>query len=337
MMDQTDFNSKEIARQSACSVARRHLHPLHDTRPRYVLITRHVHLSRHISHSHTDLERPKMPLQLRQGACASFLRGNLLTMLTVIGVVSGTMVGWGLRATGYEWSRREVMYFQYPGELFLRMLKCLIVPLLVSSIVSAIASLDLSLSGKVGMRAILYYMTTTFCAVILGIVLVTTIKPGRSGDAEFKQMAGAKAIHKETLTSDTLLDLSKRVILGIVLVTTIKPGRSGDAELKQMAGAKAIHKETLTSDTLLDLVRVILDIVLVTTIKPGRSGNAEFKQMAGAKAIHKETLTSDTLLDLSKEVIPGIAGDHHQARKVRRRGIQADGGRQGNPQRDAHL
>ncbi|KOB73383.1 Amino acid transporter [Operophtera brumata] len=47
-----------------------------------------------------------------------------------------------------QWSRRDVMYFQYPGELFLRMLKCLIVPLLFSSIVSAIGSLDLSLSGK---------------------------------------------------------------------------------------------------------------------------------------------------------------------------------------------
>ncbi|GBP57206.1 Putative sodium-dependent excitatory amino acid transporter glt-4 [Eumeta japonica] len=77
-----------------------------------------------------------------------FLRENLLTFLTILGVASGTILGCGLRAFDYEWSRREVMYFQYPGELFLRMLKCLIVPLLVSSIVSAIGSLDLSLSGK---------------------------------------------------------------------------------------------------------------------------------------------------------------------------------------------
>ena len=90
----------------------------------------------------------KMPLQIRRNGCTSFLRENLLTILTVIGVLSGTLLGWGLRASGYEWSRRDVMYFQYPGELFLRMLKSLIVPLLVSSIVSAIGSLDLSLSGK---------------------------------------------------------------------------------------------------------------------------------------------------------------------------------------------
>ncbi|KOB64902.1 Amino acid transporter [Operophtera brumata] len=89
-----------------------------------------------------------MPLQLRGKGASSFIRQNLLTVLTVIGVLSGTMLGWGLRASGIEWSRRDVMYFQYPGELFLRMLKCLIVPLLFSSIVSAIGSLDLSLSGK---------------------------------------------------------------------------------------------------------------------------------------------------------------------------------------------
>jgi Na+/H+-dicarboxylate symporter len=89
-----------------------------------------------------------MPLQIPRNRCSVFMRENLLTMMTVVGVLSGTLLGWGLRVSGYEWTRREVMYFQYPGELFLRMLKCLIVPLLVSSIVSAIGSLDLSLSGK---------------------------------------------------------------------------------------------------------------------------------------------------------------------------------------------
>ena len=36
--------------------------------------------------------------------------------------------------------------------------------------------MDLSLSGKVGGRAVAYYLTTTVFAVILGIILVSTIK-----------------------------------------------------------------------------------------------------------------------------------------------------------------
>lgn len=57
------------------------------------------------------------------------------------------------------------MYVQFIGDIFLNMLKCLIIPLLVSSIVSAIGSLDLSLSSKIGFRAIAYYVATTSLAV----------------------------------------------------------------------------------------------------------------------------------------------------------------------------
>ena len=44
---------------------------------------------------------------------------------------------------------REVMYVAYIGELFLRMLKALILPLIVPSLITAVGSLDMSLSGKV--------------------------------------------------------------------------------------------------------------------------------------------------------------------------------------------
>ncbi|CAB0011612.1 unnamed protein product [Nesidiocoris tenuis] len=70
---------------------------------------------------------------------------------------------------------REVMYVQFPGDLFLRMLKGLIIPLLVASVTAAIGSLDLSLSKKIGGRAIAYYMATTFIAVIEGSIQYFTI------------------------------------------------------------------------------------------------------------------------------------------------------------------
>ena len=43
---------------------------------------------------------------------------------------------------------------------------------------SGVASLDQSVSGKLGLRTVVYYMSTTFIAVVLGIVLVVTIQPG---------------------------------------------------------------------------------------------------------------------------------------------------------------
>ena len=51
--------------------------------------------------------------------------------------------------TGRTWTDRETMYISYIGKLFLRMLKALILPLIIPSLVAAVGSLDMSLSGKV--------------------------------------------------------------------------------------------------------------------------------------------------------------------------------------------
>merc|ERR1712141_914662 len=107
----------------------------------------------------------------------SCAKSSGLTLATMGGVVGGVLFGLIHRTMG-EWSEREVMYVAYIGELFLRMLKALILPLIVPSLIAAVGSLDMSLSGKVGGRAVAYYMATTVLAVILGIILVTAIRPG---------------------------------------------------------------------------------------------------------------------------------------------------------------
>uniref|UniRef100_A0AAG5D9K4 Amino acid transporter n=1 Tax=Anopheles atroparvus TaxID=41427 RepID=A0AAG5D9K4_ANOAO len=147
-----------------------------------------------------------------------FVKSNLLTFLTVLGVFGGTALGLLLKNSEIPWTEREVMYIQYPGDLFLRMLKCLIVPLLVSSITSAIGSLDLSMSKKIAFRAIVYYFTTTICAVILGIILVSTIRPGTG--REVNPIAG-KATTRQVLTADTLLDLIRNLFPPNIIQATM--------------------------------------------------------------------------------------------------------------------
>lgn len=53
-------------------------------------------------------------------------------------------------------------------------------------------------------RSIIYYFTTTVCAVILGIILVTTIRPG---SGQNNTQTGGKKVTRDVLTADTLLDL----------------------------------------------------------------------------------------------------------------------------------
>jgi len=129
-----------------------------------------------------------------------------MTLATLGGVLIGIILGVILRTREEPYSSREVMYVKFIGSLFLQMLKCIIIPLIIPSLIVAVGSLDLKLSGKIGARGVVYYMSTTICAVILGIILVTTIQPG----------SGAEPVEKQTkerniTTEDTLMDLVRNL------------------------------------------------------------------------------------------------------------------------------
>lgn len=114
-----------------------------------------------------------------------FLRRNLLLILLILSLAAGIGLGCIIRATvDPPFSKRQQMYFRFPGDLLMRMLKCLIIPLIVSSLVSGLAGLDAKASGKMGLRAIVYYFATTGIAVVLGITLVMSIKPGERSTVE---------------------------------------------------------------------------------------------------------------------------------------------------------
>ena len=79
------------------------------------------------------------------------------------------------------------------GEIFLSLLKMIVVPLVVTSVMSGIIGLgDVRKLGKPGATAIGYYIVTTLLAVIVGIIVVNVINPG-AGMAESQQMSEAMA------------------------------------------------------------------------------------------------------------------------------------------------
>ena len=136
---------------------------------------------------------------------------HLLTILTIGAVILGVLSGIIVRAAGLDESTksfnpRTVMYINFLGDLFLRILKSLILPLIISSLIAAVGSLDISLSKRIGTRAIAYYLLTTVMAVILGIILVVSIRPGGDG-LQNHQNQGEKPKTRAVTTPDTLLDL----------------------------------------------------------------------------------------------------------------------------------
>lgn len=147
------------------------------------------------------------------GSCVSCLHAtpkwckeNLLLVLTVAGVVLGLIFGFALRAA--EPSADAIMLISFPGNILMRMLKMLIVPLIVSCMITGLASLDAKNSGRMGVRAIVYYFTTTFVAIILGIILVLCIHPGEQDNSARRRSLREK--HPPT-SLDAFLDLIRNI------------------------------------------------------------------------------------------------------------------------------
>uniref|UniRef100_A0A8D1AI06 Amino acid transporter n=1 Tax=Sus scrofa TaxID=9823 RepID=A0A8D1AI06_PIG len=135
----------------------------------------------------------------------SYLFRNAFVLLTVTAVIVGTILGFALRP--YKMSYREVKYFSFPGELLMRMLQMLVLPLIISSLVTGMAALDSKASGKMGMRAVVYYMTTTVIAVVIGIIIVIIIHPGK-GTKENMHREG-KIV--QVTAADAFLDLIRNM------------------------------------------------------------------------------------------------------------------------------
>ncbi|CAM4555054.1 unnamed protein product [Eretmochelys imbricata] len=135
----------------------------------------------------------------------SYLVRNAFVLFTIIAVIVGIILGFCLRP--YKMSYREVKYFSFPGELLMRMLQMLVLPLIVSSLVTGTAALDSKASGKMGMRAIVYYMSTTIIAVIIGIIIVVIIHPGK-GTKENMHREGKIM---QVTAADAFLDLIRNM------------------------------------------------------------------------------------------------------------------------------
>jgi len=69
--------------------------------------------------------------------------------------------------------------FEVGGEIFLRLLTMMAVPLVMSSVMSGIIGLgDVRKLGRPGTLTVAYYLTTTVMAVVVGLVMVNLIQPG---------------------------------------------------------------------------------------------------------------------------------------------------------------
>ena len=93
---------------------------------------------------------------------------------------------------GRSLARRLGDWSKLLGDLFLRLLKMISIPLIVTSLLSGVTGLGhAERLGKMFGRTILYYLATSMLAIMTGLILVNVIQPG--GGGEIEQVAEASA------------------------------------------------------------------------------------------------------------------------------------------------
>ena len=102
-------------------------------------------------------------------------RGITLTQQIFIGLAIGIAVGWFVSTSNPEWA----VYFRPFSQLFLRMIKMIIAPLIFTTLVAGIAGAGhVKVVGRMGVRAIIYFEVVTTLALLIGLAAVNITKPG---------------------------------------------------------------------------------------------------------------------------------------------------------------
>jgi Na+/H+-dicarboxylate symporter len=109
-----------------------------------------------------------------------------LTLYIIIGLVLGVVVGWGTNASlsdGSPESQARLTeiagYFSIVTTLFLRLIKMIIAPLVFSTLVVGIAHMgDTAALGRVGGRAVGWFICASLVSLTLGLFLVNVLQPG---------------------------------------------------------------------------------------------------------------------------------------------------------------
>lgn len=121
------------------------------------------------------------------------------TKTVLLAMVIGVAVGYIFPDSSSGWHASSLQIF---SAIFLRLIKCLIAPLLFATLVVGIAGHgdDLTRVGKLAFRSLLYFEIVTTLALIVGLVAVNLVKPGLG-------------VNLAVATTDTGIDVSAKPTL----------------------------------------------------------------------------------------------------------------------------
>ncbi|XP_054459806.1 excitatory amino acid transporter 3-like [Anoplopoma fimbria] len=132
---------------------------------------------------------------------------NIFLASSLTAVAMGIVLGFILKFF-VPMSEHEQHYLSFPGEILMRMLQVVTVPLIVTSVITGVSGLRVETSRKVAVRSAAYFFSTTLFSVTSGLILVLVIKPG----VAYAERKEDNEDEESFSTVDALFDLVRNIV-----------------------------------------------------------------------------------------------------------------------------
>ena len=125
---------------------------------------------------------------------------NRLTIFILIAMFAGVVLGYVVHKNATpEFVAKFSTNIKLLTTIFLRLVQMIIAPLVFSTLVVGIAKLgDLKTVGRIGGKALLWFVTASLVSLLIGMVLVNFFHPGTAIDLSNADTAGAKDLIGKT-------------------------------------------------------------------------------------------------------------------------------------------
>jgi Na+/H+-dicarboxylate symporter len=119
-------------------------------------------------------------------------KGNRLTSYIILSMVLGIIVGYFIYTTAGAGTKASFSTnIKLLSTIFIRLVQMIIAPLVFTTLVVGIAKLgDLKTVGRVGGKAILWFVTASLASLLIGLVLVNYFQPGKYIDLSQRDVEG---------------------------------------------------------------------------------------------------------------------------------------------------
>nr|WP_314070566.1 dicarboxylate/amino acid:cation symporter [uncultured Campylobacter sp.] len=138
--------------------------------------------------------------QTKKGGILAFYFNSSLLWRIIIALVLGSAIGMLLPKNMPVGDTTWVGILTPLGDLFVRLLKMIMVPIIICSLIVGTSSISPAHLGKVGVKAIIFYAITTLFAIVIGLACAFVFSPGSGLDLSDASKAVEKAANAPSMS-----------------------------------------------------------------------------------------------------------------------------------------